>query len=78
MAAVPLATMVSLFLISTVASGSSGVAVTVFVALVVLAVYSVVSGSKDGLSVSAPIVSPERRAVKGLHLPQPDGRRSSA
>lgn len=49
----------------TVALASSGVAVTVLVAFVVVAVYSVVSGSNAGVSVSAPIVSPERRALKG-------------
>nr|DAI49362.1 MAG TPA: hypothetical protein [Caudoviricetes sp.] len=62
-AAAPLLTGVSPFRMVTVALSSSGVAVTVFVALVVVAVYSVVSGSNVGLSVSAPIVSPERRAV---------------
>lgn len=49
----------------TVALASSGVAVTVLVAFVVVAVYSVVSGSNAGVSVSEPIVSPERRALKG-------------
>lgn len=79
-AAVPLSTGLSPLRMVTVASSCSGVAVTVFVALVVVAVYSVVSGSNVGVSVSAPIVSPERRALtpppvrkqqKGKHFPGP-------
>jgi hypothetical protein len=64
-AAVPFSTGVSPLRMVTVALASSGVAVTVLVAFVVVAVYSVVSGSNAGVSVSAPIVSPERRALKG-------------
>jgi hypothetical protein len=83
-AAAPLLTGVSPFKMVTVASSSSGVAVMVLVAFVVLAVYSVASGSNDGVSVSAPIVSPERRALnppparrqqKGKHFPAPHYRR---
>ena len=62
----PLVTVVVPFLISTVASSSSGVAVILFVAADVVTVYAVVSASKVGVSVSAPIVSPERRALRGL------------
>jgi len=68
-AAVPLATVVPPLEISTVADASSGVAVMVLVALVVVAVYAVTSGSNTGVSVSAPIVSLDRRAVKGLQPP---------
>lgn len=64
-AAAPFSTCVEPFRMVTVAFSSSGVAVTVFVAFVVVAVYSVVSGSNSGVNVSAPIASPERRALKG-------------
>ena len=63
-AAVPFSTGVSPLRMVTVALASSGVAVTVLVAFVVVAVYSVAE-SNAGVSVSAPIVSPERRALKG-------------
>ena len=56
----PFVTSVSPLSISTSAFSSVGVAVTLLVALVVVAVYSVTSGSNAGLSVSVPIVSPER------------------
>ena len=46
--------------ISTVAAGSVVVAVILFVAFVVVAVYSNVSGSNVGVNVTDPIVSPER------------------
>ena len=49
-----------------ISTPSAAVAVTLFVAFVVVAVYSVVSASNVGVSVSAPIVSPERRAVSFL------------
>lgn len=55
----PLATTVSPFLITTVASLSVAVAVIVFVALVVSASYSVTSESNVGSSVRLPIVSAE-------------------
>lgn len=62
----PFVTGVAPFLISTSALLSVAVAVTVLVALVVVAVYSVTEPSKAGVSVSDPIVSPERVALKGL------------
>lgn len=62
----PLVTSLSPFMIVTVASSSSGVAVILFVAADVVTAYSVVSLSNVGVSVSAPIVSPERRALRGL------------
>lgn len=65
-AALPFATGVAPLLISTSALLSAAVAVTVLVALVVVAVYSVTEPSKAGVSVSDPIVSPERVALKGL------------
>ena len=46
--------------ISTSAVSSVGVAVTLFVAFVVVAVYSNVSEANVGVSVTLPIVSPER------------------
>lgn len=55
----PLATSVSPFLITTVASLSVAVAVIVFVALVVEVSYSVTSLSNVGSSVRFPIVSAE-------------------
>ena len=57
------------------AAVSSGVAVMVLVALLVVAVYSVTEPLKAGVSVSAPIVSPERRALKGpLFWPCREGK----
>lgn len=53
-------------MISMVAVLLAAVAVTLLEALVVVAVYAVTLGSKDGASVSEPIVSPERSAFKGL------------
>lgn len=61
----PFSTAVSPTMIVTSAPLSAGVAVTVLVALVVAAVYSVTAPSKAGVSVSDPIVSPERVALKG-------------
>ena len=48
------------------ASASSGVAVILLLAFVVLAVYAVTELLNSGSSVSEPIVSPDRFAVKGL------------
>lgn len=48
------------------ASASSGVAVILLLAFVVLAVYVVTELLNLGSSVSEPIVSPDRFAVKGL------------
>ena len=50
-------------LISMPAFGSIGVAVTLFVALLVVAVYSSVSVSKAGVKVNEPIVSPDKPAT---------------
>lgn len=50
----------------TVAFSSEAVAVTVFLELVVVAEYSVTSGSNAGDRVSEPIVSRERSALKGI------------
>ena len=61
----PFSTGVEPLRMETAAGLSSGMAVTVLVALLVVAVYSVTDPSKAGMSVSAPIVSPERRALKG-------------
>ena len=66
LALLPLFTSVVPFLIAIVAVSSAAVAVTLLDALVVVAVYSVTSGSKDGVRVSEPIVSPDRFAFKGL------------
>ena len=44
---------------------AAGVAVMVLVALLVLTSYSNTPASNTGVSVSAPIVSPDRRALKG-------------
>ena len=74
-AAVPFPTGVEPLRIVTAAASSSGVAVIVFVALVVVAMYSVTDPSKAGVSVSAPIVSPERRALKGLPCREGRSRR---
>ena len=49
------------------ASASSGVAVILLLAFVVLAVYAVTELSNSGSSVSEPIVSPDKFAVKGLY-----------
>ena len=59
-------TVVVPFLITMVAFSFSGVAVILFVAADVVTVYARVSSSKVGVRVNAPIVSPERRALKGL------------
>lgn len=64
-AALPFSTGVVPLVIVTSAPLSFGVAVMVLVALVVVAVYSVTEPSKAGVSVSDPIVSPERVALKG-------------
>ena len=53
---------------------SSAVAVTLLVEFVVVAVYDTTFLSKAGVSVSEPIVSPDRFALKGLLLR--DGTRS--
>lgn len=65
-AACPLSTVVSPFLMETVAPSAAAVAVIVLVALVVLAVYSVSSPSKVGSSASEPIVKAESFALGGV------------
>ena len=65
-ALLPLETVVEPFLISISASTFSATAVTLFVALVVVAVYDVVALSNVGVSASEPIVSLKRFALKGL------------
>ena len=65
-AACPYSTVVSPFLIETVAPSAAAVAVMVLVALVVLVVYSVTSPSKVGVSVSEPIVKAESFAFGGV------------
>lgn len=50
-------------LISISAFGSIGVAVTLFVALLVVAVYASVSVSNEGVKVNEPIVSPDKPAT---------------
>lgn len=52
-------------MISTVASSAAAVAVTVLVALEVVAVYAVTPELNAGERLSDPIVSPERVAFKG-------------
>lgn len=56
----PFSTSVSPFRISTVAYSSVGVAVTLFVAFSVVAVYSYTDALKAGVSVNAPIASPDK------------------
>ena len=68
-AAVPLVWASSLTVMAAETS-SAGVAVIVLVLFVVVAEYDVVLGSKLGVRVSAPIVSPERRAVSFLSPPR--------
>lgn len=66
-AAVPFVmSVVPLSLMETAAEDSAAVAVTVLVAFVVVAVYSVTPPSNDGSRLSAPIVSPDRALFKGL------------
>ena len=64
--AVPLAVSVPLTVMLITALSLSAVALILLLALLVVAVYAVTVLSKDGDSVSEPIVSPVRFAVKGL------------
>lgn len=67
-AASPLVTVVVPFLMAMVAVSLVAVAVITSVALVVAAVYAVTLPLNVGVSVSEPIVSPDRLASKGLRL----------